>query len=72
MLKREQISTTALTVRRFYIHFCDTGSNEKQPAPERLTLLSTTAVQIQAHLHAQGMEMLIWTILPRRRLHGWT
>ena len=32
----------------------------------------TTAVQIQAHLHAQGMKMSVLTILRGRCLLGWT
>ena len=88
MLKREQLSTTASTVQRFYNHFCDTGSIERRPGSGRPTLLSvsvlnsidqmmqgddeTTAVQTRAHLHAQGMEMSVSTILRGRCLLGWT
>ena len=32
----------------------------------------TTAAQIWAHLHAQGMEMSVSTILQGHRLLGWT
>ena len=88
MLKRENISTTASTVRRFYNRFCDTGSIERRPGSGRPTLLSvsmlnsidqmmhgdneTTTAQIRTHLHAQGMEMSVSTILRGCRLLGWT
>ena len=88
MLKREQISTTASTVQCFYNRFCDTGSIERRPGSGRPTLLNVsvlnsidqmmqgddeiTAAQIRAHLHAQGMEMSVSTILQGHRLLGWT
>ena len=88
MLKREQIFTTASTIRCFYNRFCDTGSIEWRLGSGRPTLLSvsvlnsidqmmqgdneTTAAHIRAHLHAQGMEISVSTILRGRRLLGWT
>ena len=87
-LRREGISTSRHTVRRFYLRYREDGTINRRPGsgrPLKLAELSlvmveqlmrqddeTTATQIHSFLVHNGVDVSLTTILSGRHTLGWT
>ena len=88
ILENEEITTSAQTVCRFYIRYCQSGSIARRRGSGRPTILTdgvlqtidqtmrendeTTAADLQRFFHQQGVEISLTTIQRGRRHLGWT
>ena len=87
-LRKEEISTSRQTVRRFYLFYLEDGTINRSPGSGRplklvedsLTMVEqlmrqddeTTATQIYSFLVHNGVDVSLTTILRGRRTLGWT
>ena len=88
ILENEGITTSAQTVRHFYIRYCQSGSIARRRGSGRPTILTdgvlqtidqtmrendeTMVADLQRFFHQQGFEITLTTIQRGRRHLGWT
>ena len=80
ILRKEEISTSRQTVRQFYLHYLEDGTNNRRPGSGRPTggaMVSSycgkmTRQLLHSFLVHNGVDVLLTTILYGRRTLGWT
>ena len=88
VLRKEEISTSRQTVRRFYLRYLEDGTINRRPGSGRPLKLAedslamveqlmrqddeTTATQIYSFLVHNGVDVSLTTILRGRHTLGWT